>query len=192
VLASLAAICALALTAGPAAAWNTESGGLALSGTITLKNNGKDPKSCTFPAGTSQAGTVFENTGFESLPTKNTNPYTITLSCTGGGKLDWTPAGYAWVEEGASKGGAVVWQNENVIFGGGAGGSFRAPYGPWNIWNPYTTGEEWEWVNASGGTPSHIVLSEELIGFAYGSENPITATGSINFTTLSGGELTLP
>lgn len=181
-LASLVlAISALAMTAGPASAWNTNSGGVKLSGTITIYDDGENPKTCTFP-GPFQNGTVEGEEFFQasSLATWNNQ---LPLSCTGNTQLLWKPAGVAWYEEGTGEYLAQLYGTYSQYE--------ESPYGLWleNAWSPVET----TWVNASGGTPSHITLTNDTIGIgASGYSEPITASGTIYFTTLSGGDLTIP
>ncbi len=183
-LASLAALCALALTAGPAAAWNTEAGGMKLSGTIAVSTPSSKAINCTFPA--TQDGTVFNEFEFEAStppsPPPFFIPYAMVLSCEGGKTLEWNPAGLAWESS------AQIIPAEGYV-GKSAGGNMHDPFASSYWWPGNVAGLDW--VNASGKIASHIAFSKDQIGLTSTFE-PVYATGNAYFTTLAGGELTLP
>lgn len=170
VLASLAALCALAFTAGPASAWNNESDGVRVSGTLTLKKSGTEPVTCTFPKfqfGATNGPELFE-----------ANYSLWKMSCSKG-TLEWAPGG------GVAKG-------IEFPYGITAGGYSNGAWSPYGTWHPLYYGQYVEWVNASGGTPSHYTLNELELGVTKSGLQPITVSGTIYVTTLKGGDLTFP
>ena len=174
-LTSLAAVCALALTAGPAAAWTPENEGGQLSGTLTLKKNGTSAKTCTFLE--SEWITFSTSTSFRGGSTGEAD----TLSCGGGEYLRWPIVGSATLSGG----------KYTMAVYGQAGHFTLVPWGEayWEASAP--PGYSTPWINATETTPSHIVLTNAVIGkTAKGAT--VTASGTINFTTIFGNKLTLP
>jgi hypothetical protein len=174
--ASLAAICALAMTAGTAAAWTPENLGMRTAGTMTLKLNGANAKTCSFdnyPAGVLSAKVEYD-------ARDATGGWYMYLNCGGGNNFGWDLSGYAKNVSG------TFYLND-------VEDSADIPTTPWAI-SSYR-GKPWnaQWVNASGTTPSHVTLNETYIGYAAGvGGGKITATGTINFTEFWGKSLTLP
>ncbi|MEX0972947.1 MAG: hypothetical protein WDZ46_06780 [Solirubrobacterales bacterium] len=182
-LASLTAVAFLALSAGPAFAWNTTEDGVKMSGTITVKENGENAKTCTIPE-TLQNGTVEDNVTdwrFSITTALAGWQYAVLADCgEGNPNLRWRPEGNIWQEEGSSE---FSVEFQETIYNW-----HESPFSSsWGPTDPIVV----TWVNATEGTPSHITFDEDVIGVNYYLE-PVTATGTVYFTTLSGGDLTVP
>jgi hypothetical protein len=183
-VASLAAICALAMTAGPAAAWNTTTGGAKLSGTLTIKRAGKDPRVCTFPK--NQEG---KTVGSNELYGRDmwSLEQQLTLTCTNAGTptnpLKWPIRAKVTSESGKYM--VTITGECCMIYNG-------SPWG--EPWVSNTAKSKTQWINATATTPSHTVLNEAIIGEGIPEVNSVwyQATGTIYFTTLAGGQLTYP
>jgi hypothetical protein len=169
---SLVAI-ALMATAGSALAWNTTTSGAFVYGTITVTHNGAEPQTCTMekagiPANLWKTGTT---NYFETFLVSGGE-----FKCPNYKTLRWLPKGEV-KPEGSGYTATVFAANAE---------------GP-SPWGWYTTSGSFKraWVNASGGVPSHITLSNDKIGsFAIGLN--LYATGTLYFTTGFGGVLTVP
>ena len=168
---AVAAVAMLALAASPAHAaqanWSTTASGLKFSGTLTVKKNGGSAKTCT---GTTGYGAAYAAGGFYA-----TNAMFYRLACAGGGFLDVNAVGYADHSAGAF----------SLMFDYSSGAT-----SPWSggVW--YQDPFQVPFTNATGGNPSKITFNDTPIGVTSSLEN-VTATGTLNVTTSTGGTLTL-
>jgi hypothetical protein len=171
----VAASALLAVAASPSFAWSEAlfsdtAHGIKWSGSLTIYKNGGTAKTCTFPGG--QNGLISAS-GFML---NNNPPGPIALSCTGSTTLVWQPAGDAAYESGYR---LEAWDNASFS------GYHASPYGQW-------AGDDFivPFTNAAGGTPSTVTFSSTVIGHT-STLATVTATGTVNVTTNSGGALTL-
>lgn len=184
-LASIAAVCMLAVTAGPASAWNTTANGMKLKGTVTVEEGETSVQTtCSFVDNIWQNYSLWDEpevSYFTGSSGSWINYESLTLSCSGGKTLYFKPEGEAWLDE----------ESGNPLMHLRNSASAPSPFGGWmeGDYDPYSFQT---WTNASGGTASHITLDDELIGYGGSYSNPITMSGTISFTTASGGDLTLP
>jgi uncharacterized protein YaiE (UPF0345 family) len=165
--------------ATPVSAYWVNPGAAKVAGSINIKLNGANEKTCTAGSnfgsasntefgGGSKGGTLF-------LQTNSFYPYIVDFSCTGGTKFQLQVVAYTEYDSGyllklEKSGSENVWQT---------------PYGTWIQWatsNP--------WTNAAGGKASFFTFNNTAIGRA-ASGGTITATGSLNVTRSTGAELTL-
>lgn len=167
----ISAFTAASALASPVPARWVSPGSATLSGTMTIKLNGSNAKTCTANA----AGEAI-NGGGEGALLVSANPYGIAylviFNCTGGTQL--------WVEmpSVATYGSGYLLTTESAPYG------WTSPYGAWNqesIPMPFT--------NAVGETPSHVTLSETKLGQT--ASGTITASGTLNIKGKGGSALTL-
>jgi len=169
----------LALTASSAMAatayWSDTDSGMKLSGTITIKKDGGSAKTCTLAA---NGGDAYEDGEFDvysaGIPAPSTGR--LKLNCTGSTVLYMFGVGWATHASGAF---SLTFDNEPIL-------GQQSPYGTWiqdTFQVPFT--------NAAGATPSQITFNDTHIGDLYPASGAVTATGTINVRTLTGGVLTL-
>jgi len=170
------AVAALAVAATPALAdgpgiWSSQgTSTMKWSGTVTIKYNGGNPKTCTIVNPGTSPWSYTSSNGFE---VSNAGFY-LSASCTGGTTLQMFAGGGAYYYT-ATGYEVEIWDPASVL---------TSPYGNWVQWShivPFT--------NGSGATPSKATYSNTLIGRAVGGN--VTMSGTINVTTPAGGLLTL-
>lgn len=150
-----------------AAKFSPENQFIQWSGSVKVFKNGGSEKTCTFPT-EPPPSLVGSNQFFISE---------MTLSCTGGTSMRWDPKGSAWFGTSYS----LKFEDNQSQFG------FHE--GPWMPW----AGEQVKnlpWTNGSGLTPSHISFNKTRIGINEDG-SVVTATGTVNVTTSTGGLLVL-
>lgn len=170
---------AMMATAGSAFAWNVTNQGIKMYGTITISLNGGSSKTCTASSNLSespQKGTVSTSGSVNYFRTQSAEIEAgVRFTCTDKSVFRWDPAG-----------GISATEGKYMAEIGSFSPELNSPYGKW-----VPSGELWlQWVNASGGVQSHITLTGQTLGEATGGK--ITATGTLYFTTLFGGTLTVP
>lgn len=147
--------------------------GISWSGSLTLENEGS-ATDCTTGL----------NYGFASGGQFVVSYYTglkLYLWCEGGGKLEWLPIGYPAYDSGYKLGFEDLFSvSHESPFGDFGGNWWLDP-----VW------VEVPFVNGSESEPSTIVFDDTVIGHLDADESPITATGTLEVTTNSGGLLTL-
>jgi len=178
IAASLAAICALAITASSALAWTPENGGSVISGTLTVKKGGAEAKTCTF------AHTFGELSGGDDFSAFSEWYGLANMTCGPSSGLQWSLRGNGLPQGGGAY--KMLLSRESVVTNGTL---------PWAgaKWSEKYTSYETGWNNATESTASNVVLSEAPIGVTTTGQT-VTASGTIYFNTFFpvGGKLTLP
>lgn len=149
-----------------------------LSGTVTVKKNGAEAKTCELKSAT---GKVTESPGSLQVYTNSTDLQTY-FSCTGGtafslgfysalGRYNTTTGAYSL----------------NLVK---VGSAYQSPWGQY--YPGYYTGGEIiaGWTNGSETTPSTIDFNELNVGALVSGFAKITVNGSLTATTSTGGLLT--
>ncbi len=171
----LAVVALFALTVGSsfasAATWSDTAHGIKISGKLTVLKNGGSGKSCTIAE--SQSGIFLGSSGYWA---RGTGLSYLTASCEGGGTFTFGAQGTAKGTPGAFK--LTLGANVTVQ---------QSPFGNWE----QNTGTEVPFTNATESTPSRITFSNTKLGVLAFPFEPISVSGTLNVTTLSGGVLTL-
>lgn len=179
---AITALCAVGASSALAAThWSDTTHGMKIAGTnsLTVYANGGNAKTCSINA--SLDGKQPSTLSGASFSVHSELDNTLYLLCTGSTTLSLEFVGEA---EAAGGGYQLVFKRS----------------GPWALWAPwggansFWQGAEKEligkFVNGSGTTPSKLVFSSTEIGYDRALER-VTATGSLNVTTSTGGLLTL-
>jgi hypothetical protein len=172
----LAVVALFALTVGSslasAATWSDTAHGIKISGKLTVFKNGGSGKTCTI--GESQAGIFLGSSGYWA---KSSTLSVLTASCEGGGTFTFGAQGTAKGTPGAFQ--LTLGANVTVQ---------QSPFGNWE----QNTGVTVPFTNATESTPSRITFSKTKLGILGALPfEPISVSGTLNVTTLSGGVLTL-
>lgn len=186
VLATLAVACVAFAAVGASSAmaevvngkWSAGTIKLALSGTLTVKRNGGEAKTCEMPAGPATGQAV---TGSGAAFAWNDSVTGETKFSCGSAQLalyfsemlahyDTTTGKYSVQLLKVGPQASSPWGNYNVGFYGKPSGEF---------------------TNGSGTTASTLSFNEALVGGLVSDSSKITVTGTFNVTTTSGGLLTL-
>lgn len=179
---ALAAVSACALmavsasAASAATAWWVNPGSVTASGTLTLKQNGANEKSCTMKEG---SGGSASNVEFLGEKFGGLGIYTSSLTkwleftCTGSTKLEMRMEPTTTTYE------SGFWINAEAN-----GVNMSSPYGEYG-----NVALKLPWTNGTEGKSSTIGFSNTKIGFNGGGN--ITATGTFTIKRTGGGVLTL-
>lgn len=175
---AILALSAATASAAPVPAWWTNPGAVKFSGTINLKLNGANEKSCTPQVANGGSALNAEEGGVKqgALTLHSTNALGLEImtefNCTGGTHLQAYIAGETNYESG------YFYNTEAAAFG------WTSPYGAWNQ-------NAWKipWTNGSGSTQSTLTFSNTKIGAS--NSGTITATGTLTVSRSSGELLTL-
>jgi len=159
-----------ALASGVPAKWVT-AGEAKMSGSMTLKLNGSNAKSCTEAL---SAGSAFNggSQGGLTLTSSGFGEGVVRFECTGATDLWFFTDAIATYNSGYF----LTTESQSI--------GWDSPYGKWTqkkVPMPFT--------NAAGETPSHVTFSETALGESGGGT--ITATGTLNITGKNGSALTL-
>lgn len=172
---ALTAVALFALTVGSslasAATFSDTAHGIKFSGKLTVLKNGGSGKTCTI--GESQGGSV----GSSSYWARMSNWVSLIASCEGGGTFTFGAMGAATGSPGAFQ--LNLLTNAETQ---------QSTFGPWE----QSTSATVPFTNATESTPSQITFSNTKLGVLIASPHePISVSGTLNVTTLSGGVLTL-
>ncbi|HKH64076.1 MAG TPA: hypothetical protein VKA35_01285 [Solirubrobacterales bacterium] len=147
-----------------------------IEGTLTLKRAGTDARTCTV------LPTMFL-AGGDEFEASNASGNSLELKCTNGMYLRWFEFhGNGFLKEG----------KQMMAIAGGTPGVFINLANPWGetTWYANTVANV-PWTNATATTPSKVVFSENKIGET-ASWKSVTASGTLYFKTMFGGNITLP
>lgn len=173
----VAALLAVSVSSAAAAVhWSDTTHGMKPSGTLTVYHNGKEPKTCT--AGLVGGSYLESNIAWVYT---NTEQSQYWMGCSGTNGL-----GFCFLAEAGSAAGGgyqLTFQPCGEIL--------SSPWGASLNWGAGPAGKPvGKFTNGSGATPSKVSFSGTQLGvLADGST--VSATGTLNITTSTGGLITL-